>query len=192
LRRSVELALQAAFHAHFTMEPRRRELGRVMDPLWPAWQQAASKVGAAPRARRRGWLRARFRRSRTARTAAGPGCRALPTAAGRPGRRAGSGAGCARAGGRKRHVGGHCGGREGGCPVPVRLHTAGVTDAGSAHRRLQRVGQCVDVVTHELQIGRCGPVRGRQRIRVQRAADVRSGLGGDAVEQARIADVLQE
>jgi hypothetical protein len=40
-----ELALQASFRADFTMEQLGRELGLVVDQLWPAYEKAAQDAG---------------------------------------------------------------------------------------------------------------------------------------------------
>jgi len=46
--RVYELALQASFRADFTMEQLGRELGLVIDQLWPAYEKAAPEAGIAP------------------------------------------------------------------------------------------------------------------------------------------------
>ncbi|MBK0054349.1 hypothetical protein [Stenotrophomonas sp. S39] len=46
--RIYELALQASFRADFTMEQLGRELGLVVDQLWPAYEKAALEAGMAP------------------------------------------------------------------------------------------------------------------------------------------------
>ncbi|HGK7302479.1 TPA: hypothetical protein ACJ509_000306 [Stenotrophomonas maltophilia] len=46
--RIYELSLQASFRADFTMEQLGRELGLVIDQLWPAYEEAALKAGIAP------------------------------------------------------------------------------------------------------------------------------------------------
>ncbi len=43
--RIYELALQASFRADFTMEQLGRELGLVVDQLWPAYEKAAVEAG---------------------------------------------------------------------------------------------------------------------------------------------------
>jgi len=43
--RIYELALQASFRADFTMEQLSRELGLVMDHMWPAYEKAALEAG---------------------------------------------------------------------------------------------------------------------------------------------------
>lgn len=48
--RIYELALQASFRADFTMEQLGRELGLVIDQLWPAYERAALEAGIAPSA----------------------------------------------------------------------------------------------------------------------------------------------
>ena len=48
--RIYELALQASFRADFTMEQLDRELGLVIDQLWPAYEKAALEAGIAPSA----------------------------------------------------------------------------------------------------------------------------------------------
>ena len=48
--RIYELALQASFRADFTMEQLGRELGLVIDQLWPAYEKAALEAGIAPSA----------------------------------------------------------------------------------------------------------------------------------------------
>jgi len=48
--RIYELALQASFRANFTMEQLGRELGLVIDQLWPAYEKAALEAGIAPSA----------------------------------------------------------------------------------------------------------------------------------------------
>ncbi|AWH48573.1 hypothetical protein C1925_05060 [Stenotrophomonas sp. SAU14A_NAIMI4_5] len=45
--RIYELALQASFRADFTMEQLGRELGLVIDRLWPAYEKAALEAGIA-------------------------------------------------------------------------------------------------------------------------------------------------
>lgn len=45
--RIYELALQASFRADFTMEQLGRELGLVIDQLWPAYEKAALEAGVA-------------------------------------------------------------------------------------------------------------------------------------------------
>lgn len=45
--RIYELALQASFRADFTMEQLGRELGLVVDQLWPAYEKAAQDAGIA-------------------------------------------------------------------------------------------------------------------------------------------------
>ncbi|WP_171956537.1 hypothetical protein [Stenotrophomonas maltophilia] len=45
--RIYELALQASFRADFTMEQLGRELGLVIDQLWPAYEGAALEAGMA-------------------------------------------------------------------------------------------------------------------------------------------------
>lgn len=45
--RIYELALQASFRADFTMEQLGRELGLVIDQLWPAYEKAALEAGMA-------------------------------------------------------------------------------------------------------------------------------------------------
>ncbi|MBH1790575.1 hypothetical protein JAK55_16060 [Stenotrophomonas maltophilia] len=45
--RIYELALQASFRADFTMEQLGRELGLVIDQLWPAYERAALEAGMA-------------------------------------------------------------------------------------------------------------------------------------------------
>ncbi len=45
--RIYELALQASFRADFTMEQLSRELGLVVDQLWPAYEKAALEAGIA-------------------------------------------------------------------------------------------------------------------------------------------------
>jgi len=46
--RIYELALQASFRADFTMEQLGRELGLVVDQLWPSYENAAREAGIAP------------------------------------------------------------------------------------------------------------------------------------------------
>jgi len=46
--RIYELALQASFRADFTMEQLGRELGLVVDQVWPAYEKAALNAGMAP------------------------------------------------------------------------------------------------------------------------------------------------
>lgn len=48
--RIYELALQASFRADFTMEQLGRELGLVVDQLWPAYEKAAREAGMAAEA----------------------------------------------------------------------------------------------------------------------------------------------
>lgn len=48
--RIYELALQASFRADFTMEQLGRELGLVVDQLWPAYEKAARGAGMAAEA----------------------------------------------------------------------------------------------------------------------------------------------
>ncbi len=48
--RIYELALQASFRADFTMEQLGRELGLVIDQLWPAYERAALEARIAPSA----------------------------------------------------------------------------------------------------------------------------------------------
>lgn len=48
--RIYELALQASFRADFTMEQLGRELGLVVDQLWPAYEKAALEAGIVPAA----------------------------------------------------------------------------------------------------------------------------------------------
>lgn len=48
--RIYELALQASFRADFTMEQLSRELGLVVDQLWPAYERAALEARIAPSA----------------------------------------------------------------------------------------------------------------------------------------------
>ncbi|HHA2589853.1 TPA: hypothetical protein ACOEA0_000651 [Stenotrophomonas maltophilia] len=48
--RVYELALQASFRADFTMEQLARELGLVIDQLWPAYERAALEAKIAPSA----------------------------------------------------------------------------------------------------------------------------------------------
>lgn len=48
--RIYELALQASFRADFTMEQLGRELGLVVDQLWPAYEKAAREAGIASEA----------------------------------------------------------------------------------------------------------------------------------------------
>jgi hypothetical protein len=48
--RIYELALQASFRADFTMEQLGRELGLVIDQLWPAYEKAAHEAGISPEA----------------------------------------------------------------------------------------------------------------------------------------------
>lgn len=43
--RMYELSLQASFRADFTMEQLMRELGLVIDKLWPAYERAAIDAG---------------------------------------------------------------------------------------------------------------------------------------------------
>ncbi|WP_295518117.1 hypothetical protein [uncultured Stenotrophomonas sp.] len=43
--RIYELALQASFRADFTMEQLGRDLGLVVDQLWPAYEKAAVEAG---------------------------------------------------------------------------------------------------------------------------------------------------
>lgn len=43
--RIYQLALQASFRADFTMEQLGRELGLVVDQLWPAYEKAAREAG---------------------------------------------------------------------------------------------------------------------------------------------------
>jgi len=45
--RIYELALQASFRADFTMEQLGRELGLVVDQLWPGYEEAALAAGIA-------------------------------------------------------------------------------------------------------------------------------------------------
>ncbi len=45
--RIYELALPASFRADFTMEQLGRELGLVIDQLWPAYEKAALEAGVA-------------------------------------------------------------------------------------------------------------------------------------------------
>ncbi len=45
--RIYELALQASFRADFTMEQLGRELGLVIDQLWPSYEKAAREAGMA-------------------------------------------------------------------------------------------------------------------------------------------------
>jgi len=45
--RIYELTLQASFRADFTMEQLGRELGLVVDQLWPAYEKAALEAGVA-------------------------------------------------------------------------------------------------------------------------------------------------
>ncbi|WP_313141541.1 hypothetical protein [Stenotrophomonas sp.] len=45
--RVYELALQASFPADFTMEQLGRELGLVIDQLWPAYERAVLEAGVA-------------------------------------------------------------------------------------------------------------------------------------------------
>jgi len=45
--RIYELALQASYRADFTMEQLGRELGLVVDQLWPAYEKAALEAGVA-------------------------------------------------------------------------------------------------------------------------------------------------
>ncbi|MBC9081064.1 hypothetical protein [Stenotrophomonas sp. SG1] len=48
--RIYELSLQASFRADFTMEQLSRELGLVIDKLWPAYERAALEAGIEPNA----------------------------------------------------------------------------------------------------------------------------------------------
>lgn len=48
--RIYELALQASFRADFTMEQLGRELGLVVDQLWPSYEKAAREAGIAAEA----------------------------------------------------------------------------------------------------------------------------------------------
>lgn len=48
--RIYELVLQASFRADFTMEQLGRELGLVVDQLWPSCEKAALAAGIAPSA----------------------------------------------------------------------------------------------------------------------------------------------
>lgn len=48
--RIYELTLQASFRADFTMEQLGRELGLVVDQLWPAYEKAAREAGMAAEA----------------------------------------------------------------------------------------------------------------------------------------------
>ncbi len=43
--RIYELALQASFRADFTMEQLTKELGLVIDKLWPSYERAAIDAG---------------------------------------------------------------------------------------------------------------------------------------------------
>ncbi|WP_323145437.1 hypothetical protein [Stenotrophomonas maltophilia] len=48
--RIYELALQASFRSDFTMDQLGRELGLVVDQLWPAYEKAAREAGMAAEA----------------------------------------------------------------------------------------------------------------------------------------------
>jgi len=48
--RIYELSLQASFRADFTMEQLSRELGLVIDQLWPGYERAALEAGIQPNA----------------------------------------------------------------------------------------------------------------------------------------------
>ncbi|MBH1816832.1 hypothetical protein JAK53_10485 [Stenotrophomonas maltophilia] len=48
--RIYELTLQASFRANFTMEQLGRELGMVVDQLWPAYEKAAREARVAAEA----------------------------------------------------------------------------------------------------------------------------------------------
>lgn len=48
--RIYQLALQATFRADFTMEQLGKELGLVVDQLWPAYEKAVREAGMAAEA----------------------------------------------------------------------------------------------------------------------------------------------